>query len=390
MKLSYLSAAPRVSTKQYAELAGPRSHVLGVIQAFETLGWEVNPFIVGDQVPEQWIKKGSAEQLTKSIFHAAAADLVRISSNIINSHRAWRALGHQTDWVYERFSALQMLGWHFKKRGIPWILETNAPLFYEAKVERQSIALTSLVKKREIWAYQHCDVLVCISQTLKEIIVQEIKISPDKILVMSNGVDTTFFDPAQHAPKRIFKEFTIGFVGLLMQWAGMEYLLYALAESKDIDLRLVIVGDGPEKTHLEQLVTQLGLTETVYFTGRVAPAEVPAYIAGFDVCYSGQVPLRIGKMYLSPLKLYEYMAMGKPVLASAFDDARQLIEEGKNGFLFEPADKQSLKQALKKVAKSHLAEMGTAARLLVEVDHSWVARVRTLIENVEAILGRQA
>jgi glycosyltransferase involved in cell wall biosynthesis len=390
-QLGYLSGAPRVSTKPNAELAGPRSHVLGVIHAFEALGWEVSPFIVGDQVPEQWITTGSGEQLSKSLFRAAAADLVRIGSNIINSHRAWRTVGHQTDWVYERFSALQMLGWQFKKQGIPWLLETNAPLFYEAKIERRSIALTPLVKKREIWAYRNCDVLICVSDALKEIIVQEINIPPDKILVMPNGVDTTFFNPTLHSTKRFFREFTIGFVGLIMPWAGLDYLLFVLADlkSEGIELRLVIVGDGPEKTNLQQLVTELGLTETVHFTGRISPDEVPAYIAGFDVCYSGQVPLQIGKMYLSPMKLYEYMAMGKTVIASAFDDARQLIQEEKNGFLFEPANRQSLKHALKKVylAKSILVDMGAAARTSVEVDHGWEARVRILIEGVEAILG---
>ena len=152
---------------------------------------------------------------------------------------------------------------------------------------------------------------------------------------------------------------------------------------------MTIVGDGPARKAWEQRAKQLGLGAAVLFTGRLLPDEVPQHIAGFDVGYSGPIQLSVGKMYLSPLKLYEYMAMAKPVVAAAFEDARRLVEGQGTGFLFQSGDKEDLKRALREAyaRRYSLPGMGQQARAQIVARHSWVARVRHLIERIEPVLN---
>jgi glycosyltransferase involved in cell wall biosynthesis len=390
-KLGYLSGAPRVSTRPEAGATGSKNHVMGVMRAFESLGWEVRPFIVGDRVPADWIRSGSEQKLRRGMPSRLAADLLRVGMGYWNARHAVRELG-QVDWVYERLGAFQQLWRTFKQRGISWILETNAPLFYEAKNERQSMVLSALARRMELRAYRECDVLVCVSRELKEIVTAEARISPDKAVVMPNGVDTTRFDPVKVRKKRFFDLPTLGFVGNLYDWQGLDLLLAGLAELRleSVDFALAVVGDGPMREEWEGIARGLNLGDRVKFTGRVAWEKVPRYINGFDLGYSGQVPLGIGKMYHSPLKLYEYLAMGKPVVASAYDDARRTARRGETGYLFEPRSKESLKNALRRAYTEQQAwpQLGQKARETAVKEHSWQARIHGLIQEVDKILNR--
>ena len=389
-RLGFIAAAPRISTHPNAEMSGPRSRVLGLIKGFESQGWSVERFIVGDRTPQEWSAKGSGAAVSKGFLRTLAIDIVRMGLGLYNSWRSWREIGQKVDWVFEYAATLQCLGWIFQRHGIPWILQVEALLYYEAKEERKALVLDGIAKKLELWSYRQCDVIACVSATLKEILVTDIGIDPHKIVLVPNGVDVEFLDPQLHQPKRVFSEFTIGFVGSLYSWAGLDLLLEAIADLKDTgyNLSLVIVGDGEMMPTWSQQAIDLGIEQQVKFIGRVSWQEVPQYIAGCDVGYSGQIQLQMGKMYLSPMKLYEYMSMGKPVVASAFEDARRLVEEGQTGFLYPPGDKQALKQSLIAAyeAKERLPAMGQQARQQIEREHSWSNRVQHLLEGAEAIL----
>ena len=390
-RLGFIAGAPRISTNPNAEMSGPRSRVLGLIKGFESQGWSVKTFIVGDRTPQKWSAKGSGAAISKGFLRTLAIDLVRIALGIYNSGQSWREIGQEVDWVFEYAATLQCLGWIFQRNGIPWILQVEALLFYEAKAERKALILDGIAKRLELWSYRQCDVIACVSATLKEILVEEIGINPDKIVLLPNGVDTQFLKPQLYQPERAFSNFTIGFVGSLYSWAGLGLLLEVMAELKTTgyQLSLIIVGDGEMKSAWSEQADTLGLTQQVKFIGRLPWQEVPQYIAGCDLGYSGQLPLQMGKMYLSPMKLYEYMSMGKPVIASAFEDAKKLVSEGETGFLFQPGDKQSLKQALIKAVKAQdrLPLMGNQARKQIELEHSWTNRVEHLIRQVDAILS---
>ncbi|ETW95490.1 MAG: hypothetical protein ETSY2_48055 [Candidatus Entotheonella gemina] len=393
-RVGIVSGAPRVSTKPDAEVLGSRGRLIGIIKAFEAMDWETQSYIVGDRMAPKVSGAGSEAIVSRNFFSTLVIDVVRLILSFANARRSWKELGAQVDLVYESGATLQCLGQIFKRHGIPWVLQTEAPQFYEAKVERNALVLTGLAKWLEVRAYNECDVLVCITEAMREIVVHDLGIPLEKTLVVSNGVDTELFNPERYKPTRLFPNFTVGFVGMLYNWSGLALLLQATAElrKEGLNLSLAIVGDGLMRATWEAETESFGIKEHVAFVGRVEWEEVPSYIAGFDVGFSGQKQMEIGKMYLSPLKLYEYMSMAKPVVASAFADAHQLVFEGKTGFLFTPDDKDDLKRALSRAyhQREALHGMGLLARQEVVAYHSWTARGKKLVDGIEHILAKQA
>lgn len=385
-EVGYLSAAPRVSTHSNAELVGPRTHIIGVIQALTVLGYTVKPFIVGDRVSESWISKGSEKNLQRSKINILIADALRLIMGVVNARKAYREIGNEVSWVYERLAVFQSLGWIFKKNGKYWVLETNAPLFIEAKEDRNTIFLNRLAKFFEIRAYQNCDTLVCVSDNLKEVIIEEAKINPQKVIVIPNAVDVSFFDPANFQPIRMFDGFTIGFVGNLATWQGIDLLVDVFYQVREegYSINLVFVGDGPIKPELEEKVVRLNIDQFVKFTGFVSQDKVPSYIAGFDIGYTGQTMRTETRMYCSPIKLYEYMAMGIPAIASDYEDTRRVINSG-IGYLFKIGDAQDLRRVILDAyhEKDTFPKMGVMARNEIVQNHSWEARVNKLIEEIK-------
>ena len=383
----YLSGAPRVSTRSDAEMAGPRAHVLGVIAGFEAAGFEVERFIVGDRLPRWWSGSGSEALLTASVIRTLTADLARIALGWLNGRRARKTSGE--GWIYERFATLQGLGRSLRSARRPWIIETNGIIFAEAHRDRKSLILSGLARRRELKAYRDCDILICISERLKEILVRE-GISEGKIVVVPNGVDVELFDPRRQAARRWSSDYTIGSVGYLIEWQRLDLLISAVARlrSAGIPVSAVIVGDGPERANLEATAQASGAADAIHFVGRVPADQVPGYIAGFDVGYSATGATAGTGNYRSPLKLYEYMAMAKPVISSRCADARELVEEGRTGFFFEDSV-ESVQEAILRAhaARQRHEEMGALAREVILRDHSWAARVRTIISEVESRLG---
>lgn len=384
--LGYLSGAPRVSTHDYAEETGPRSHVLGIINAFERKNWVVRRFIVGDDISKKWVGANSAEKLSRNYFSRLSADLVRLSMSLFNSRKAIKSIG-QVNFVYERLSAFQAIGRNFQLKGVPWILETNALLFKEASKDRKSMVLTRVAKRIELDAYKKCDILVCVSKELKRIILENVDIPEDKFIILPNGVDLNRFSPQFNHSSSQSEIPVIGFVGLIAKYQGLETLLRALAglREKNIHYRLEIVGDGPERENLEALSSELHLRDRVTFTGRIPWEKIPDFIAGFDLCYSGQEPIEsTGSMYLSPLKIYEYGAMAKPIIASVNEDAIKLIDQN-TGYLFKGSDIISLQSTLIDAykEKANWKLKGKSIRKIVEIEHSWDTRIEELINFLQ-------
>jgi glycosyltransferase involved in cell wall biosynthesis len=391
-RLGYLSGAPRISTHPNSMMPGPRAHVLGVMRAFEALGWEVEHFILGDRIPQQWGTGRFRSGFRRTFYRTLLADLVRPALSAVQARRALREFG-EVDWIYERYDVFMAMGRVFKRRGVLWVLEVNAAFCHELRTSTNDfatsdVALPALARWLERRAFDDCDVIVCISETLKEIVVREVGVVPDKVIVMPNAVDTAFYDPILYKPRQLFEGFTIGYVGNVVHGQGLLHLLKALrvlrGEGKEISL--VVVGDGMALVELKEQALREGMGKYVAFVGSVERQEVPSYIAGFDVGFSGQIRSRDSDMYRSPLKLYEYMAMGKPVIASSFEDARRLVGDGETGFLFDAADQTDLKRAVARAyeARSALPNMGARAREEVVSHHDWISRVRSLVSELDA------
>ena len=208
---------------------------------------------------------------------------------------------------------------------------------------------------------------------------------------MRNGVDTKLFDPVAYTPAKRGNEFIVGYAGSLTKWCRLDKLLGACSElrAEGYEIDVLIVGDGPAHGEFVKLSKKLGLFSHVQFKGRVQPEEIPNYLATFNVAYCNSVHGSFGsRTYGSPIKLYEYMAMGKPVIAGEFEDTCSIISNHKNGFLFKWDDPDALKQALIAAYQNResLSEMGRLAREEIVRNHSWTSRVTMLIDGVEKTL----
>ncbi|MBD8490894.1 glycosyltransferase [Echinicola sp. CAU 1574] len=385
MKLLYLSGAPRVSTQLKADAGGARAHIMGVINGFKDLNWDVSEYIVGDRIMKSGHKTDFQKSLSKSYFKRFLADIIRITYGMYNNQLSFKK-HKDIDCVYERLGAFQLMGLKFRKKGVPWILETNSVLYEEAKNDRKSIILADVCRKMEAKAYQSCDYLICVTDELKGMIIDHFDIDPAKILVVPNGVDTNRFNPNKVTAIREHDEFTVGFVGSVIAWCGVDVLIKAVKIlQKEIPIKVTVVGDGLAKQQWEEDCIQSGLEETIKFVGRKSWDQVPAYIGGFDVCYSGQVATHSGKMYHSPLKIYEYLSMGKPVIAAKFQDATKMIQNGENGFCFQSGDVDDLIEKIR--AAYTLFQQGKfdakKIRKHVEDSHSWKSRIEYILKETK-------
>jgi glycosyltransferase involved in cell wall biosynthesis len=315
-----------------------------------------------------------------------AADTTRLGLRYLFRHEARRKLG-EVDIVYERQATFQDLGRPFQRRGSWWVLESNGPFWYEAGAERKSLALVETAKRLELAAYRDADLVIVVSEALKDIVVREAGRPSEDVYVLPNATDGDRFAPDRSRPRRVASGTTVGWVGYMSHWAGVDILIDAAARLRDQDqtVFLALVGDGPERSNLERRSASLGLNEQVTFLGNVPWDEVPDLMAGFDIAYSGQRAMSIGSMYHSPQKLYEYQAMALPIIASDFPDARKLVTAADSGWLFPPEDVGALADVIQLAADAgDLAEKGRRARADIVANHTWEVRVRELLSTLEA------
>ena len=175
--------------------------------------------------------------------------------------------------------------------------------------------------------------------------------------------------------------FTVGFVGSMKPWHGVGDLLAAFAQlqAQEPNNRLLLVGDGPARGELQSRADSLGLSSAVHFTGAVSPAEIPAVLASMDVAVA---PFHDrANFYFSPLKVYEYMAAGLPVVATDVGQLRDLIESGTTGLLVPPSAPAALASALGRLRREPAlrARFGQTARARVLNEFTWERNARRIL-----------
>jgi len=371
---------------------GPRTQLLSLINGFEAQGSTVRTYFAGDKLPKN-VGRRAAVVDRVGWFGGLAIDVARLGMVQWHRRKVLEELDGQVDWVYEHFNTLGSIGNVFQQRGIPWIVDTDALQYREAKA-RKMLTLTRLARRIERSVYHRCDALVCISDALKDAIVADLGVPAEKIIVRPNGVDAQQFDPARYEPIRYHDEFTVGFVGSLYAWQGIDLLLHAMNQlrDKDIHVRATIIGDGPARVSFEQLSHTLGLEQLVTFTGRMDWSEIPALIGGFDIAYSGHVPSDDGPVYMSPMKVYEYMAMATPVVASRNADTLVLLADLSEDLLFETSNSDDLERALRAAyqRRSSLNGLGKSLRTRVVENHSWTARIAAMTARIDELIEERS
>lgn len=203
------------------------------------------------------------------------------------------------------------------------------------------------------FTFPRTDIFIAVTEGLKRYLVSEEHIDSHKIHVVPNGVNPDLFRPQDQllARERLNLELNhkyLLFSGNLMPWQGVEYLLHAMPRVLQSvpGARMLIVGDGLVKDGLVALSNRLGIADRVIFTGTIPYEQVPVYINASDVCVAPFTKARNEKIGLSPLKIYEYMACRKPVVASDIRGIHELLLDSEGGLLVPPEDANALSKAI--------------------------------------------
>ncbi len=391
LRIAYLSGSPRIATRDDAEVAGPRAHILGFVAALRRDGHMVDEFILGDLLNRRVSGEGSLRMITGGWLRQFAVDLVRLVLRVTVARRARRHLEGPYDVVYERFALFQQLGQSFQRDGTPWVVETNAVISQEARRERNTLALHRLAAWLERRTYRQADLVVCISDALRDLLVEQADVPPEKIVVIPNAVDVDRFAAIETPAGEVADgaDPVIGYVGWLTERQGLDQLIRALRElrGRGLAARAVIVGDGPDRPRLERLAADEGVADAIAFVGQVPWSDIPRWIGTFSVGYSGQRGVGGMPMYHSPLKIYEYLAGARPVVATNHPDAEVALLKPRAGWTFEAGNDEDLTAVFEQVARLDSAELsryGERARTHVEGHHTWQHRSRLLLAELHA------
>lgn len=273
----------------------------------------------------------------------------------------------------------------------PYVVEYNGIAVEEAAMQGRPLKRGPVPRVRaaiRVRLLRRADAVVTVTPGLRDIVAREYGVPIPKISVIENGVDPALFQPSDRSGARsglgLQKGPLVCFVGNLVRWQGLEALVVAL-KGISADVQCVIVGGGGEKPHLLQQAKALGIDDRIKFVGNVPHDLVPAYIAAADVCVAPFSYQRNARSGVSALKLYEYLACGRPVVVTAIPGARELVEGTGCGIVVPPDDSTALGSAIVRVIENPSFERAAIrASEQVRRDRSW-DRVAKDVARVLAI-----
>jgi glycosyltransferase involved in cell wall biosynthesis len=210
-------------------------------------------------------------------------------------------------------------------------------------------------------------------------------VSPRRIALAPNGVDPALFDPdrflskAQELRERLAiapKETIVGFLGTFGPWHGTMILSQAIpmVVRSNPAIRFLVIGEGSGRAAFESSLAASGASSAVVMTGAIPHHAVPEYLTACDILVSPHVPMPNGERFFgSPTKLYEYMAIGRPIVASRLEQLEQVLSHGETALLVPPADAEALARAIVELAADpkRARTLGRAARATACERHTW-------------------
>jgi len=366
-------------------------HIRALTGALRSLGHQVRIVSLARQqnpasAPAPTRTRGGPSLLGRAIPHWLY-ELIALGYNLpAFVVLAFAVLRDRPDLIYERYALFNVSGlWVARLFRIPFLLEVNAPLSLEHR-EHGDLVMHGLAERIERWLCRSATRTVVVTAAMGRIFEQG-GVPAQKLLVMPNGVDRERFHPRVDGgevrrERELEDGFVVGFVGWIRPWHGVDRLIDAVAilAPEFPELRLLLVGDGPAVPDLRARVRRLGIGERVQFTGALPAEQVPAHVAAMDVAVQPDVT-----DYASPIKLFEYLALARPVIAPAKPNITEVVDDGDSALLFEPGSTEQLADCIRRLhedehLRSHIAARGAA--LIDERGYDWEANARRVVEIV--------
>jgi len=299
--------------------------------------------------------------------------------------------GIQIGIIYQRHSIFNASGVILSKiLKVPLILEVNNSEVW-AKKKWSRLIFENLATRIEKFAFEKADIISVVSEVTKDQIIK-IGANEKKIVVNPNGVDPAKFSPDINGNEirikyKLDEFFVVGFIGTFSRWHGVETLFDAavIVLSKNDKIRFLLIGDGNLKSNLELKTEQLNLKDKIIFTGIVPHDKAPEYLAACDILVSPHLGFETGERFFgSPTKLFEYMAMGKPIIASELEQIGKIIKNEFNGLKFKPGNSQELSELILRLYEDRelCRRLGQQAREDVIKNFTWEKNARRVLERI--------
>ncbi|MGI8735072.1 MAG: glycosyltransferase family 4 protein [Pyrinomonadaceae bacterium] len=383
LKITYLRTTPAPGT----QAGGAASHIKGVVTGLLELGVEVqlisNDELLGLDGATISTTKIDAESwgITRGVLD--------INNNAVFTRNALPLIQQDLpDFIYQRYA-------RFSWAGVVATLRTGRPLFLEYNGSEvwvgrhwDRVSMLDLLSR-----YEHLN----LAAATRIFVVSEVErknleragLASEKIIVNPNGVDTDIFRPDVGGARVreqlgvAGEEQLVGFVGSFGPWHGVLVLAEAIKLIPDTSrLRFLLVGTGALHEEMQRLLRAEVEAGRVIFTGAVEHEKIPALLDACDILVSPHIPLAAGAEFFgSPTKLFEYMAMGKGIVASRLGQIGEVLTHEETALLVEPGDVVELSAAITRLSESRALReaLGTAARQAACERHTWKRNTENII-----------
>jgi glycosyltransferase involved in cell wall biosynthesis len=291
---------------------------------------------------------------------------------------------HKPEAIYERYNLFLPSGiWAKKFFGLPFLLEVNAPI-YEERKKYDGIALDRLAKWSQAYCWRNADKILPVTDVLADY-ARDLDVPESQIVVIPNGINHQRFADNTTLPENYAKDgaIVIGFVGFVRAWHGLDRVLNMITALHEQQCKLLIVGDGPEVANLTGQAEALGISDQLFVTGVIPRDGMSRWLNVMDIALQPDVT-----EYASPLKMLEYMAKGKAIIAPDVPNIRELLSHQDNALLFDTKDEtdfikhlkascmnQELRTSLGKEAKKTISD-----RKLTWLENA--AKIVSLFKNI--------
>lgn len=387
MKILFLALSDDIH-----DFIGSSVHIRELAKSFSDLGHSVHLVVGYNKTTENncidlpdvsitYVKNKFPFVFPKSLFFSK----ILILSKIIRKFRP--------DLIYERnFNCTvgSLISIIYK---IPLLVEINGLVDDEIKLLNRSKNSSKVKLVFSKWirkiSLNKATTIIAVTNNIKAWMEYDYNIPSEKIKTISNGANVELFRPMDKdkCKKELnlsLKNRYVSFVGNLAPWQGVDYLIKAapLVIEAFPETRFLIVGDGLMRQEWENMVEDSNLDEYFLFTGPVPFNIVAIYINATDLCVAPFIRDRNEKIGLSPLKIYEYLACGKPVVASDILGVGDVLQKENVGLSFPSEDYIEFANKMKHLLSDDKlnAEMGNYGRELVVKKYSWARVAENILE----------
>lgn len=366
-------------------------HARSLLEALRRRGHEL---LIYPQVSHAGSNPSAARRLFQRLPNHLR-DWRAIAAAHVEVRRHWDSLkkrihDFRPDAIYLRtnYADLMSLKVAAEFPALPLVLEVNGLIHEELRsIGRPRLARFARSIEQDLW--QRAEAIRVVSGELKSMLA-EAGVAPRKIHVIYNGADARAFQGVDGTVERKALSIAPGdvvfcYIGSFRPFHGLDDMVEAARKiaPQSRNVRFLMVGDGPRRVALERMIEEAGLASRFVFTGAVPHERIPLLLAASDVCLSiypaGQ------RMYFCPLKLIEYLAAGKAVLASEVGVQRELLRHGDTAWLAAVGDVDALARSIESLAgDTQLRDaLGRNARRLVEERLTW----EHTAAKIEKLLG---